>query len=163
VPAGAVAAGKLAQVAAAGAELVEVDGDFGAAFEAAEALASERGYVIVNSTNPDRIEGQTSAAAEIVEQLGGVPDVLCLPYGGGGGGRGDRTRRRAGRRARRLRAHRPRAQGSRCDREARRVIRVKAPATAANLGPGFDAVGVAFELWNELEVGSANGGTPEGT
>ena len=84
VPAGAVAAGKLAQVAAAGAELVEVDGDFGAAFEAAEALASERGYVIVNSTNPDRIEGQTSAAAEIVEQLGGVPDVLCLPYGGGG-------------------------------------------------------------------------------
>ena len=84
VPAGAVAAGKLAQVAAAGAELVEVDGDFGAAFEAAEALASERGYVIVNSTNPDRIEGQASAAAEIVEQLGGVPDVLCLPYGGGG-------------------------------------------------------------------------------
>ncbi len=84
VPAGAVAAGKLAQVAAAGAELVEVDGDFGAAFDAAEALAAERRYVIVNSTNPDRIEGQTSAAAEVVEQLGGVPDVLCLPYGGGG-------------------------------------------------------------------------------
>ena len=57
VPTGAVAAGKLAQVAAAGAELVEVDGDFGAAFDAAEALASERGYVIVNSTNPDRLEG----------------------------------------------------------------------------------------------------------
>jgi threonine synthase len=84
VPAGAVAAGKLAQVAAAGAELVEIEGDFGAAFAAAEALASERRYVIVNSTNPDRVEGQSSAAAEVVEQLGGVPDVLCLPYGGGG-------------------------------------------------------------------------------
>jgi homoserine kinase len=41
------------------------------------------------------------------------------------------------------------------------VIRVKAPATAANLGPGFDAVGVALELWNELEVGSANGPVDE--
>ena len=38
----------------------------------------------VNSINPDRIEGQASAAREIVEQLGGVPDVLALPYGGGG-------------------------------------------------------------------------------
>lgn len=84
VPAGAVASGKLAQVAAAGAELVEVDGDFSAAFGRAEALAAERGYVVVNSTNPDRIEGQRSAAVEVAEQLGGVPEVLCLPYGGGG-------------------------------------------------------------------------------
>ena len=38
----------------------------------------------VNSINPDRIEGQASAAVEIVEQLGGPPDVLALPYGGGG-------------------------------------------------------------------------------
>ena len=84
VPAGAVAAGKLAQVAAAGAELIEVDGDFGAAFAAAEALAAERRYVIVNTTNPDRLEGQKTAAVEIVAELGGAPDVLCLPYGGGG-------------------------------------------------------------------------------
>jgi len=41
------------------------------------------------------------------------------------------------------------------------VIRVRAPATAANLGPGFDAVGVARELWNELEVGAANGPVDE--
>ena len=38
----------------------------------------------VNSINPDRIEGQASAAREIVAQLGGLPDVLALPYGGGG-------------------------------------------------------------------------------
>jgi threonine synthase len=84
VPAGAVASGKLAQVAAVGAELVEVAGDFAAAFAGAQALADERRYVVVNSTNPDRIEGQKSAAAEIVAELGALPDVLCLPYGGGG-------------------------------------------------------------------------------
>jgi len=41
------------------------------------------------------------------------------------------------------------------------TFRVRAPATAANLGPGFDAVGVAFDLWNELEVGPANGPVDE--
>jgi homoserine kinase len=40
-------------------------------------------------------------------------------------------------------------------------LRVRAPATAANLGPGFDAVGVALDLWNELEVGDANGPVDE--
>jgi len=39
---------------------------------------------VVNSTNPDRIDGQKTAALEIIEQLGGPPDVLALPYGGGG-------------------------------------------------------------------------------
>ena len=37
-------------------------------------------------------------------------------------------------------------------------IHVRAPATAANLGPGFDVAGVAFDLWNELEVNGAGGG-----
>ena len=50
----------------------------------ARRLAAEEGWVNVNSINPDRIEGQASAAREIVEQLGGPPDVLALPYGGGG-------------------------------------------------------------------------------
>ena len=47
-------------------------------------VASPEGLVNVNSINPDRIEGQASAAREIVEQLGSPPDVLALPYGGGG-------------------------------------------------------------------------------
>ena len=51
---------------------------------AAEELAEREGAVVVNSTNPDRIEGQKTAALEIIEQLGGPPDVLALPYGGGG-------------------------------------------------------------------------------
>ena len=82
--AGAVAAGKLVQVRAAGARLLPVDGTFEEAFAAALDLAANEGYTFVNSTNPHRLEGQKTAAFEIVEQLGGAPDVLALPYGGGG-------------------------------------------------------------------------------
>jgi threonine synthase len=81
---GAVARGKVAQAKAAGAEMREIDGTFEDAHREARRLADEEGYVNVNSINPDRIEGQSSAAREVVEQLGGVPDVLALPYGGGG-------------------------------------------------------------------------------
>ena len=82
--AGGPASSKLAQVRATGARLVEVAGTFDDAFVAAEELAEREGVVVVNSTNPDRIEGQKTAAFEIIEQLGGPPDVLVLPYGGGG-------------------------------------------------------------------------------
>jgi len=82
--AGGPASSKLAQVRATGARLVEVAGTFDDAFVAAEELAEREGVVVVNSTNPDRIEGQKTAAFEIIEQLGGPPDVLALPYGGGG-------------------------------------------------------------------------------
>ena len=84
IPKGAVARGKLAQVLAAGADLREVEGTFEEAHALARRLADEEGWVNVNSINPDRIEGQASAAREIVEQLGVPPDVLALPYGGGG-------------------------------------------------------------------------------
>ncbi|MDX6513119.1 MAG: threonine synthase [Gaiellaceae bacterium] len=83
-PAGAVAASKLVQVRAAGARLLEVDGSFEDAFSVALELAAREGFTFVNSTNPNRIEGQKTAAFEILEQLGGAPDVLALPYGGGG-------------------------------------------------------------------------------
>jgi threonine synthase len=81
---GAAAGSKLAQVRAVGATIVEVDGTFSDAFAHAEELAGREDAVQVNSTNDDRIEGQKTAAVEIVEALGGVPDVLTLPYGGGG-------------------------------------------------------------------------------
>jgi threonine synthase len=84
LPKGAVARGKLAQALAVGAQLREVDGTFEDAHALARKLADEEGWVNVNSINPDRIEGQATAAREIVDQLGGPPDVLALPYGGGG-------------------------------------------------------------------------------
>ena len=80
VPAGAIASSKLVQVRAVG-----IGGSFFDAFAHAEALASEPGSAFVNSGgSDDRIEGQMSVAREIVDQLGGVPDVVTLPYGGGG-------------------------------------------------------------------------------
>ena len=83
-PAGAVALGKLAQARALGARLLEVRGSFDQAMSAARELAERGTHVLVNSLNPHRIEGQKTAAFEIVEELGSPPDVLTLPYGGGG-------------------------------------------------------------------------------
>ena len=85
VPAGAIAASKLVQVRAVGGRIVEIEGSFVDAFAHAEQLAAEPGSTFVNSGgSDDRIEGQMSVAAEIVEQLGGSPDAVTLPYGGGG-------------------------------------------------------------------------------
>jgi threonine synthase len=83
VAAGAAASSKLVQVRAVGGRIVEVSGTFGDAYDEAARLAVD-GIVHVNSTNEHRIEGQKTAAHEIVDQLGGLPDVLALPYGGGG-------------------------------------------------------------------------------
>jgi threonine synthase len=83
-PAGAVASGKLAQARALGARVLEVRGSFDEALSAACELGARGTHVLVNSLNPDRLEGQKTAAFEIVEELAGIPDVLALPYGGGG-------------------------------------------------------------------------------
>jgi threonine synthase len=83
-PAGAVALGKLSQALALGAKLLEVRGSFDQALTAARELGRRGTHVLVNSLNPYRLEGQKTAAFEIVEELGRPPDVLALPYGGGG-------------------------------------------------------------------------------
>ena len=83
-PEGAVSSGKLAQARVLGARLLEVRGSFDEALSAARTLADRGTHVLVNSLNPDRLEGQKTAAFEIGEELGTVPDVLALPYGGGG-------------------------------------------------------------------------------
>ena len=251
-----MSSGKLAQARALGARVLEVRGSFDEALSAARALADRGTHVLVNSLNPDRLEGQKTAAFEIVEELDSTPDVLALPYGGGGnltayargfaesgglprlvageaadrattvasairigipahavtaaealhssGGaavsltdeeileawrelardegrllravvrrraRGARLGRAGARLDRRVRRHRARAQGSgvrrapqpraprggprpRCDRGgvALTAVRVRAPASTANIGPGFDCAAVALDLWNELEV-----------
>ena len=81
---GALARGKVSQALAVGADMREVPGGFTEAFAEAERLAVEEGYALVNSVNPYRLAGQKTAAFEIVEELGGPPDALLLPYGGGG-------------------------------------------------------------------------------
>ena len=83
-PEGAVPLGKLVQARALGARVLEVRGSFDEALSAARELAARGTHALVNSLNPYRLEGQKTAAFELVEELGGPPDVLALPYGGGG-------------------------------------------------------------------------------
>ena len=83
-PAGATAGPKRAQVRAVGARVLEVRGTFDDALRLCRELGERDGYVVVNSVNPDRIEGQKSVAFEILEQLGRAPDIVALPFGGGG-------------------------------------------------------------------------------
>ena len=232
-----MARGKLAQARAVGAT-VETRTNFEDALAEARGIEARGTHVLVNSLNPLRLQGQKTAAFEIVEELGAIPDVLALPYGGGGnlcayalGFREDAgmprllaaqasdragttasairivepaheeevaraleesggevvsvadeaildasaparprgrsllaspLRRPAGRgprrssqgRACRLRDHGPRPQGS---GRGRMTIRVRAPATTANIGPGFDCAAAALDLWNELEVEEGDG------
>jgi len=84
VPRGKIALGKLAQALVHGAKLLQVDGNFDDCLELARKLASEYPVALVNSVNPDRLEGQKTAAFEIVEALGDAPDVHCLPVGNAG-------------------------------------------------------------------------------
>ena len=83
-PAGAVALGKLAQARAAGARVLAVRGSFDQTLAAALELAERGTHALVNSLNPWRLEGQKTAAFELADELGEPPDVLALPYGGGG-------------------------------------------------------------------------------
>jgi threonine synthase len=84
VPGGKVAAGKMAQAIAYGARIIEVDGNFDEALQAARALTTKHPVSLVNSVNPDRIAGQKTAAFEICESLGDAPDLLAIPVGNAG-------------------------------------------------------------------------------
>ncbi len=84
LPAGKVARGKLAQALAAGARLITIDGNFDAALTAVRQLGDDGVAVVVNSINPDRIEGQQTGAYEIVDELGRAPEALALPVGNAG-------------------------------------------------------------------------------
>ena len=84
LPAGQVAAGKLAQAIAHGAHVVAVRGAFDAALMVVRALAEQGEATLVNSVNPHRLEGQKTAAFEICETLGDAPDALFIPVGNAG-------------------------------------------------------------------------------
>ena len=84
VPKGDVSGGKLAQAMAYGAHVVALDGTFDQALEIVRLLAKSHGVTLVNSVNPFRLEGQKTAAFEIVDALGYSPDILCIPVGNAG-------------------------------------------------------------------------------
>ena len=84
VPAGKIAMGKLAQAVVHGATLLQVEGNFDDCLTIARELADNYPVELVNSVNPARIEGQKTAAFEIVDMLGFAPDIHCLPVGNAG-------------------------------------------------------------------------------
>jgi threonine synthase len=84
VPAGRIALGKMAQATAHGAEIVLIDGSFDDALGVARELADRHSVALVNSVNPYRIEGQKTAAFEIVDELGDAPSILSVPVGNAG-------------------------------------------------------------------------------
>ena len=84
VPEGKIAMGKLSQAIAHGATLLQVDGNFDDCLTLARKLAEAYPVELVNSVNPARIEGQKTAAFEIVDALGDAPEIHCLPVGNAG-------------------------------------------------------------------------------
>lgn len=85
VPAGKISLGKGVQILAHGAKIIQVTGNFDVALALSIKAAEELGNVaLVNSVNPDRIEGQKTAAFEVCEVLGHPPDALALPVGNAG-------------------------------------------------------------------------------
>ncbi len=85
IPQGKIAMGKLAQAVMHGAKIIQVDGNFDDCLELARKLTADYPTIsLVNSVNPVRIEGQKTAAFEIVDALGYAPDVHALPVGNAG-------------------------------------------------------------------------------
>ena len=84
VPHGRVAEGKLAQAVAHGAHIIAIEGGFDDALRLARQVTERHPIELVNSVNPHRIEGQKTAAYEIVDALEDAPDALCLPVGNAG-------------------------------------------------------------------------------
>ncbi len=84
IPEGKIALGKLAQAMMHGAVVIQIKGNFDHAMELVKQVADKAPVTIVNSINPYRLEGQKTAAFEIVEELGCAPDYHCLPVGNAG-------------------------------------------------------------------------------
>lgn len=84
IPEGRIARGKLAQAMIHAAKVVQIRGNFDAGMQLVKELGATTPICIVNSINPYRIQGQKTAAFEIVESLGCAPDYHCLPVGNAG-------------------------------------------------------------------------------
>ncbi len=84
IPDGKIALGKLAQAMMHGAVVIQIKGNFDAGMQLVKEIGAETPVTIVNSINPYRLQGQKTAAFEIVEELGSAPDFHCIPVGNAG-------------------------------------------------------------------------------
>ena len=84
VPEGKISAGKMAQAVMHGAEVIQVRGGFDECLEISRGLADKYAVALVNSVNPVRLQGQKTAAFEIIDALGKAPDLHILPVGNAG-------------------------------------------------------------------------------
>ena len=84
IPDGKIAMGKLAQAMIHGAVVIQVEGNFDDGMRLVKQIAAEAPITLVNSVNPYRLQGQKTAAFEIVDELGVPPDFHCLPVGNAG-------------------------------------------------------------------------------
>jgi len=84
IPDGKIAMGKLAQAMMHGAVIIQIKGNFDAGMQLVKEVAEEAPVTVVNSINPYRLQGQKTAAFEIVEELECAPDYHCLPVGNAG-------------------------------------------------------------------------------
>ena len=84
IPEGKIALGKLSQAVAHKSQILQVRGNFDDCLDLARSLSANYAVHLVNSVNPDRIEGQKTAAFEVVERLDRAPDIHVLPVGNAG-------------------------------------------------------------------------------
>ena len=84
IPDGKIALGKLAQAMMHGAVVIQIKGNFDAGMQLVKEVGDEAPVTIVNSINPFRLQGQKTAAFEILEELGAAPDFHCIPVGNAG-------------------------------------------------------------------------------
>ncbi|MFH0846989.1 MAG: threonine synthase [Chloroflexota bacterium] len=84
IPGGHIALGKLAQAIVYGAKIIAVKGNFDEALKIVRTLTEKHPVALVNSINPFRIEGQKTAAFEVVDAMGDAPDYLFIPVGNAG-------------------------------------------------------------------------------
>ena len=84
IPEGKIALGKLAQAMMHGSVVIQIKGNFDAGMKLVKEVAEQAPVTIVNSINPFRLQGQKTAAFEIIEELGRAPDYHCLPVGNAG-------------------------------------------------------------------------------
>ncbi|MCP4649864.1 MAG: threonine synthase [PVC group bacterium] len=84
IPKGAIALGKLAQALIHKAHVIAIDGNFDDALTLVKEITNKYPVTLVNSLNPYRIEGQTTGAYEVCDQLGSPPDILSIPVGNAG-------------------------------------------------------------------------------